>query len=386
MSRKGENIYKRQDERWEARVLVGRWPNGKRKYHSVYGKTYQEAKKKKKEYLQGRPFLVERLPSEEESGDSYLSALPFRVCVEEWLEQQKEQVKPSTYTTYIRMIEAQLLPELGAIPLDRMNHRTMKEFLVKKRKHGRHDGKGGLSPKTIADMVIVLTSIFEYTYTEYRYPNPMKAIKKTAKAKKKIEPLNEKESKALTHYLLSNFNPETAGTLCSLHMGLRLGEVCALRWENIDLDNGVFKIRHTVYRILSEENSKKTELAISSPKTDSSIRDVPIPQFLISFLRGLACEPECYLVTGTTECIEPRTFQNHFKRTLQACGLRSIPYHCLRHTFATNCVILDFDVKTLSEILGHASTGITLDRYVHSSMHQKQRQMTKVSNSISSIL
>lgn len=380
MARKGENIYKRKDNRWEARVAAGYTPDGKRKYHSIYGKTYKEAKDKKKDYLLTHTF------EEKKSYEFYLAAVPFEICIKEWLERQKDQVKSSTYSTYVRIAEAQLLPELGPLLLNRINQTIIKDFLVKKEKNGRCDGKGGLSSKTISDIIVILNSIFDYACKQYQYPNPIKDLKRTFRAKNNMEPLNESECKLLTHYLVSNIGPESAGVLSSLYMGLRLGEVCALKWENIDLDNCVFKIRHTLYRILSDEYSKKTELALSSPKTESSVRDVPIPQFMLPFLEALACEPECYLLTGHTSCIEPRTYQNHFKKVLKDCGMRNIPYHCLRHTFATNCVILDFDVKTLSEILGHANTTITLDRYVHSSLHQKQKQMIKISNSVSSIL
>ena len=177
-----------------------------------------------------------------------------------------------------------------------------------------------------------------------------------------------------------------------MYTGMRLGEICALRWENIDLERQVIKVRQTIYRVLNENAdlegniSSKTILLLSTPKTDKSVRDIPIPSFLISYFESIYTAPEHYLLTGTIRPMDPRTYQNYFKRILGKCYIRKVPFHCLRHTFATNCVILGFDVKTLSEILGHANTRITLERYVHSSFYQKQLQMEKISESISSIL
>lgn len=379
MARKGENIYKRKDNRWEARILTGYTEDGQRKYHSVYGKTYKEARQKKQEYLLKNPAKPEK------TFENYFLERPFKFYIQQWLEIQKSKVKASTYCTYTRIFQAQILSELGEIPLKQISVDFIEDFLQRKAYCGRCDGKGGLSLKTIADIQCLLNAVFTFIAIQHPYQNPIKNLKNPVSKPVIVEPLTEKEYQLFTRFLLQQDSLEALGILSSLYMGLRLGEVCALRWENIDLDRGIFKIRYTLYRVLGESAIRKTELTISSPKTQSSLRDIPIPAFLLPILKEKYCSSECYFITGTPFYIEPRTYQNHFKKYLKECGIRDIPYHCLRHTFATNCIILDFDIKTLSEILGHANTSITLNRYVHSSLYRKQLQMKKLSDTVSAI-
>lgn len=321
-----------------------------------------------------------------------INRVSFEECLEQWMEHQKKQVKSSTYSTYLRIIRCQIMPDLKDAFLDQIDSDYIQNFLSKKSENGRSDGKGGLSNKTISDVAVLLNSIFRYAEDKYNYFNPMDTWKRPSIKKGSIDPLSEEECKRITCYLMSHITPEALGILSSLYAGLRLGEVCALRWENIDLRQEIFKVRFTLSRVLtesiSEDKATKTRLVMTEPKTNSSIRDIPIPQFLIPVLKKHFAKnrQENYLLTGTARFIDPRTYQNHFKKLLKECGLRPIHYHCLRHTFATNCVSLNFDIKTLSEILGHASTTITLERYVHSSLYQKQKQMLKISDSVNSIL
>lgn len=379
MPRRGENIYKRKDKRWEARILLGYTPEGKRKYHSIYGKSYKEVKIKRDDYLTNYPV-------ENNSSDSVFEK-PLEYYINIWLLHQKTKVKTSTYSTYIRILNSQVLPALGRLELQNITSEIVEQFLCQKAENGRLDGTGGLSAKSCADLTILLNSIFSYIAKEYHYPNPMDGVKHIASQKKSHEPLSQSESDILTHFLYENTDTKNAGILLCLYMGLRLGEICGLQWENIDLERQIIKIRQTVYRVLNENTdtkaaSSKTSLILSTPKTNKSIRDIPIPAFLLPYLQQLKTESEYYLLTGTEQPMEPRTYQYYFKRILKMCSIRNVPFHCLRHTFATNCVILGFDIKTLSEILGHSNTRITLERYVHSSFYQKQLQMMKLSNSV----
>ena len=169
-------------------------------------------------------------------------------------------------------------------------------------------------------------------------------------------------------------------------MGLRIGELCALQWSDIDVDNGIMKISKTMQRLqnLSNTNSKKTDVVISSPKSDSSSRIIPIPEFLqILFKQYKTNDIDAYFLTGTSErFIEPRTYQYYFKKVLKENNIEQTNYHILRHTFATRCIENGFDIKSLSEILGHSSVKITLDRYVHSSMDLKRKNMLRISSPV----
>lgn len=311
-----------------------------------------------------------------------LKEVTFRKFAYEWLENKRFEVKLSTLTTYFRVLSSQLLPEFGDKKLQEINTNNIKKFLYDKKINGKREGNGGLSEKTIKDLYVILKNIFHYAEEIYSIENPCKNIKiKTYK--KEITVLSEEERNYYTKYLLDNSNHENIGILISMYMGLRLGEVCSLKWKNIDLYHNQLKVESTVYRIKTTGEKMKTKLVIDSPKSISSVRIVPIPDFLVKQLSVFAkhISYEDYVLTGNPyNCKEPSTMRKYFKRTLKECCIKEISYHSLRHGFATMCIQLGFDVKTLSEILGHSNVNITLNQYVHSSYIHKQQQMNKISN------
>ena len=193
--------------------------------------------------------------------------------------------------------------------------------------------------------------------------------------------LTASEQAALLGVLFSDMDLYKLGVLLCLYTGIRIGELCALRWENISLAEGVVKIRETMQRIpdTSPSTAKKTKLICTQPKSKKSIRDIPVPAWLINILSSYQTSPgACFLTGKPDKFTEPRTMQNHFKRYLCEANIQPANYHSLRHTFATRCVELGFDIKTLSEILGHTNVNITLNRYVHSSMALKTSNMEKL--------
>ena len=171
------------------------------------------------------------------------------------------------------------------------------------------------------------------------------------------------------------------GILLSLCCGLRIGEICALKWSDIDIENGTLYINKTVQRLKKEKaDQKKTELVISSPKSISSIRIIPLPMFLIEYLSEFKKNNvnESYVISGSINIFEPRSYQYYFKAFLQRENIRIFNYHILRHTFATRCIEKGVDIKSLSELLGHSNVNITLDKYVHPSLEQKRFQLEKL--------
>ena len=166
------------------------------------------------------------------------------------------------------------------------------------------------------------------------------------------------------------------GILISLYMGLRIGELCGLTWADIDIKNRVLYVRRTVQRICScNSDGKKTKIVISAPKSDTSFREIAIPEFLAEYLTAFKGDDDCYILSGSEKIVEPHAYQYRYKKVLSESNSGDHTYHRLRHTFATNCIESGFDVKTLSEILGHSSADITLNRYVHSSMDRKSACM-----------
>lgn len=171
------------------------------------------------------------------------------------------------------------------------------------------------------------------------------------------------------------------GVYLCLFTGIRIGELCALQWKDISFDDNTLKIGRTLQRLQCTDNSSlaKTKIIITEPKSPAASRCIPLPDFLVNTIKPFAGAPQSFILSGSSKkVIEPRTMQNHFKKYLVESKVECANFHSLRHTFATRCVEIGFEIKTLSEILGHSSVKITLDRYVHSSMEQKKANMKKL--------
>ena len=204
---------------------------------------------------------------------------------------------------------------------------------------------------------------------------------------KKITVLIKEEQEILCKYLILNPSERNLAILLCLFTGLRIGELCALMWDDISFSNGSIYVHQTIQRVQIEGNpDKKTEVIVSTPKSKCSIRTIPVPDKIMMILKRADIVKNGYLVTGMEQkYLEPRTMENHFHRVLSAASLRNVNFHALRHTFATRCVEVGFDIKSLSEILGHASVTTTMNRYVHPSMDLKRENMQRLSNLIAVI-
>lgn len=369
MSRRGENIRKRKDGRWEGRYIKSRETNGKAIYGSVYGKTYSSVKEKLKE--------INNNCSEFLKGNK----MTFKEALFLWLESNKLKQKKQTYCKYLQLIETQILPSLGYLRLSKINYTVINQFVAEKSTNGRIDKEGGLSPSYIQTMCFIIESALKFC-EENNFCSPIVGkIIRPAKQRKDVSVLSFDEQKLLEKHLFSEVNETKVGVLLSLYTGLRVGEVCGLQWRNVDLENGVIYVEHTVERIKNidkNDSSSKTILVLTDTKSESSNRIIPIPNILIQILRNQKKEQSQFVITGKTYPFsDPRTLQYAFKKYLNECALPNINYHALRHTFATRCVEAYVDVKSLSEMLGHANVNITLNTYVHSSLEQKRIQMEK---------
>lgn len=231
----------------------------------------------------------------------------------------------------------------------------------------------GLSAKTINDILIVLNSLLKYANKNYLIAKS--EIKYIKENKKEMRVLSIDEQRTFENYLRQDMDIFKFGALVSLYTGLRIGELCALQWG--DINNQALKVYKTLHRLYDENG--KSKIIIDTPKTNKSNRTIPLPLFLNELIEQRRKEPEIFVLsTSNIEIIEPRLMQIHFKKMVQDCNLESVTFHTLRHTFATRCVECGFDAKTLSEILGHADVKTTLNKYVHSSMKLKQENMNKL--------
>lgn len=376
MPRRGENIYKRKDGRWEGRYIKEHL-NGKAKYGYVFAKTYKEVKNK---LAAANAFYKTALEAEEAPKQPETESESFSILAKEWFQSQKTQWKQSSAVKYHNIMNSYLLPAFADRKISEITRDEIAAFSDRLLVSGGAK-KEGLSPKTVADIISVAKNIFTYAARtkEYRVVD-INGIS-IKQAQKPMRILSLAEQQKLSRYLCENLTPCNLGILLCLYTGLRIGEICALKWEDISFDEQSIYVHQTMQRLQTNENGKaKIAVITSAPKSDCSIRRVPVPDAVFPLLQEAKKENEAYLLTGMVHAyVEPRTVQNRFRSIIKQCDIEYANFHALRHTFDTRCIELGFDTKSLSEILGHASVNITLNRYVHPSMEQKRKNMNLLS-------
>ena len=202
---------------------------------------------------------------------------------------------------------------------------------------------------------------------------------------KEMRVLSRSEHERLCQYLYASDKPKDIGLLICLFTGIRIGEICALKWEDISPVEQTLSVHQSMQRIQlqNDPDGKKTKILISTPKSQCSIRTIPLAERLAIYLLAHRKSSESYVLTGTTRYVEPRSLQNHFKKVMDQCEIPDANFHCLRHSFATRCIETGFDIKSLSEILGHSTVNITMNRYVHPSMELKRENMNRLTDLVS---
>ncbi len=374
MSRRGENIYKRKDGRWEGRYVRGHDSNGKAQYGSVYARTYVEVKQK----LTEKKDAILRQPPD----TARCEGIIFKGILDDWLKSVRVSIKESTYAKYAHIIDSHICPALGKYPIHQISAQRIEAFVQQQLSDGRLDHHGGLSPKTVTDMTSIIKASIDYAQR-----NGVEIVCNLSglsikKHEKEMRVLSKEEQNIFVKVLLDEIDRYKFGVLLSLYTGIRIGELCALTWEDLCLRSATLKIRKTMQRIQDKGlgATAKTKIIITEPKSKCSVRDIPLPSFLVELAAQFESHPKAFILSGKrTEYVEPRTMQNRFKKYIRESGIANTNFHATRHTFATRCVELGFDVKTLSEILGHANVNITLNRYVHSSFELKSSNMSKLS-------
>lgn len=382
MARKGENIYKRKDGRWEGRCRTGRLSGGKAGYISVYGKSYREVKEKlfvkKGEQLAGK-----------KAGGRLPAGITVREAVDLWIEERKGGWKESTLATYRSIAEKHILPELGRTPVAALDGELYKRYFEKYRVRG--DGSC-LSEGYLHQIHILFGQIFRVLEEKYHcrlpeLPSSCFAVKKGPPPAASHAP-EEGSIRRLEAYLLKEAehgDHTCLGILLSGCSGIRIGELCALQWKDIQFEKGTLAIRKTMQRIRTFETvwaegkpvtRTGTKVVVAGPKSRNSNREIPLPEHLLKLLEKMSGVKEGYVMPGKKkEYTEPRTLQYRFQRILKELGIPAFNFHMLRHIFATNCIMQGFDMKSLSEILWHSNVSTTMRIYVHSDMERKKQLM-----------
>lgn len=360
--RTGQNIYKRRDGRWEARIPLGIRANGRRYFKCFYGKTYQEARNRKQDYEKNIPLTKEFVTT---SPDTFSSATYG------WLSASEQDWKPATYVRYRNCLEKYILPHWGSLPVREIDQKVYDALIALLEKK--------LSVSSLQTVNTVISGSLKHT---------LKRLPVTCKkfvAERRMTPkdiLSKAEIFRLCSHLESEEDLTAVGIHLALYSGVRLGELCALTWADIDLETRTLYVRHTLQRIQNRnrlDGEPKTMLQIGLPKNKKE-RAIPLHEQILPVLertRRLYLSSD-YLLSGTSTPVEPRRMSSRFKRILKECGLRDIRFHVLRHTFATYSLESGMRTKVLSELMGHSSVKITMDRYVHLSNEFKAAQMNNL--------
>lgn len=361
MARHGENIRKRKDGRWEGRYQVYSEEKEKTVYRSIYGYTYEEVR----ENLTVQKNLLRGVPKNGGYQDKSYS-LRFSEVAKEWLAEIERHKKPSTYVKYSVIYRTHIEYNFQQVMISDITDTFVME------KVSDH-----LSDSVYKSIYCVLNQILEFASKRYAFAFiRLKGLCMETK-KRPVKVLARSEQKKLMTVLHQEMDIFKMAVLLCLCTGLRLGEVCALKWCDVDFENKILMINRTVQRLPVEDAKTKTVLMETVPKSEYSKREIPfsdtISEILIKFWNDKA------YVFGGDKPLEPRTLQYHFKKILEEAGLEDKNFHILRHTFSTNCIEGGTDIKSLSEILGHADVKITLQRYVHPSMANKRKCINELS-------
>lgn len=298
-----------------------------------------------------------------------MSQITLSQVASAWKADKRQYVKKSSYAIYALLCNNYILPEFGtATRLDESQIQAFAADMLSR----------GFSLKTVKDTMLVLKMIIRYgekmgawPHFEYdvHYPTDYEAPRE-------VVTLSDQYLRSLLQHLRGHFSFRNLGIMICLHGGLRIGEVCGLQWQDIDTQAGVIRVNKTVQRIVIRDGEiHESYVEVGRPKTVSSIREIPLAHELLALVRPFkrVMPPDCYVLSGECEPLEPRTLRNYFHSLLDELEIPHVRFHALRHSFATRCIANRCDYKTVSAILGHSSISTTLDLYVHPDLSDKKR-------------
>lgn len=308
--------------------------------------------------------------------------MTFAELSEQWLLSVSHGIKESTLAHYQYTLSRYLLPVFGKYSLQALDVQQLEFGILQviSPVDGSHLPLGASSSR---ECLTMLRRICKYAAHLHLMRSVEIIVKLPQMEKNHTKPFSVQEQAALQAFVLQNPTARKVGLLLQMQMGLRIGEVCGLKWGDFDFKAGTLTVRRTVSRIYCHVG--KTKLVVQTPKTKSSGREIPIPRELVALLRTLRgkASPSTWFLSGSEDKpVEPRCYRKSIQSYLRRASVRRVHPHALRHTFATTCLQTGCDIKTLSEILGHADANVTLKRYVHSDMKHKRSEMERIFSAV----
>ena len=295
----------------------------------------------------------------------------FNEIANEWLLFKKNKIKESTYLNYRYLISNKFFNKIGDMTLEELLNYDFNLFI--------EDLMKKLSSKTVKDIVVILKCILKFAEVKYDVNFKLSLVSSPTIYKKEISIFTEREKRKIERKCLKRDNIRELGIIISMYSGLRIGEVCALKWRDIDFDNCIINVTHTLQRVYA--GRRNTKVIYTTPKTQKSVRKIPINNNLYIILKVFSknYSKDAFILSGNKDkWIEPIAYRYTYRQVLKSAKVSYKKYHTLRHTFATRCINVGMDVKSLSEILGHANITITLNTYVHSSIATKNKYINRI--------
>lgn len=295
-----------------------------------------------------------------------------------WKKDKRLYVKQSTYSAYALIVENQIIPTFGS--LQAVTEGDVQSFVIERL-------NAGLCQKYVKDILIVLKMIvrhgvklgyLQHSEWDIKYP--------TSPEKQEVEVLTTANHRKILDYISRNFTFRNLGIYICLTTGLRIGEVCGLKWSDLDVERAMLTVQRTIERIylIEDDGTKRTQIVVNTPKTINSAREIPLGKALMAMIRPLkkVVNGDYYVISNEQMPIEPRTYRNYYMKLMKQLGVPPLKFHGLRHSFATRCIESNCDYKTVSVLLGHANIATTLNLYVHPNMEQKKKCIDKMLRSL----
>ncbi|MDO4639957.1 MAG: site-specific integrase [Leptotrichia hongkongensis] len=301
--------------------------------------------------------------------------LKYEEWLDIWMEKERFFIKESTYATYTNIIENHLKPVLGKKKINNITNEDLQNFIILKLSTSKKNLEKGLALKTVKDMTVLIKNTLKTATQNKLIPFQNFQCKfPSSFSKSHLKTFSVEEQKILFKYLINNQNSKNLGILLCLQTGLRLGEICGLQWQDINLEKSTLTICRTLQKIyIKEKNKSYSKTIISTPKTKTSNRIIPLNIDFINLIKPFQQNKNNYFITNSTNYLKPHCYRYYYQKLLHFLNLPKLRFHSLRHTFATQAVELGIDCKTISEILGHANMNTTLNLYVHPKTEYKRK-------------
>ncbi len=362
MSRRGENIRKRKDGRWEGRYSAFEPHSQKNVVRSIYAKSYSEVKEK----LSAAKRDTQSMSKRQKCAGNVL----FYLVADEWLATVENTKKHATFIKYRFIYQKHIKKKMENLVLARINEDILSQIF-------QDDNNEALSDSLQKSISCVMNQILSYAALNYHTEKIKYSNQRPKTGNKPVEILSQTEQTRLLHHLYDGMDVFKLGIVICISTGLRLGEICALKWQDIDLERKLLYVNSTVQRITMDGKKTRTVLLEGEPKSVYSKREIPLSDELVKLILPYYKGEGKYML-HRNKPLDPRTYQNKFQKYLQIADIGHKNFHSLRHTFATNCINSGADIKSLSEILGHSDVKITLNRYVHPSIETKRQHMNSL--------